>query len=296
MVRHLLPLGLVLMVGCSGGGAQAPAQAVAAPDPALEVCQKELGTRQQEAAAAAAKLAGVEEAIAKQASEIAALQAENRVLKETPEQKAANLLGRSDQADSVAAADAVLVDIDQFLGVHQNSPVGKQVVALRAKLAAKRKGLSAAEAKANAEKAIQEVRILLADMSDGDLDIKSLVIMGEYVKEKQLGFDAISRLPRGSFAEAAKDPDGERGKAFVVSGKVIQISKDGDYYRGLIGTGGYFSNDQLYHFVTPGTTRGVYEDRFATFAGIFTQRYEYENRAGGHNEALVTVGYFKGQN
>jgi hypothetical protein len=284
------------MWGCNGGGGQAPAPAAAIPDPALDVCRKEVAARQQEATAAATRAASAEETSAKLAAEVAALQAENKTLKETPEQKAADLLKRSDEVASVEATDAVLTDIDQFLGVHLNSPVGKQVVGLRAKVVGKRKQLVAAEAKANAEKAIADIRSLLTEISDGDLDIKSLVIMGEYIKQKNLGFDAIAQLPRGTFAEATKDPDGERGKAFVVSGKVIQISKDGEYFRGLIGTGGYFSNDQLYHFVTPGTTRGVYEDRFATFAGIFTQRYEYQNRAGGSNEALVTVGYFKGQN
>lgn len=56
-----------------------------------------------------------------------------------------------------------------------------------------------------------------------------------------------------------------------------------------------YSIDKTYNFYTNGRTDGIYSDKTATFAGVFTQRYEYSTRGGGTNEALVLVGYFAGQ-
>lgn len=263
--------------------------------PALASCKQQATTFEAAAKSAGEKSAAAEQRVAQLAAEIALLQAENAKLKDTPEQRAAALVEKAAAVSTSSESDALIVEIDSFLGVYKSYPAGKQIVALRSSLIAKGKKFAAGEAKANAEAAISGIRGLLSSVSDGDLDPGSLATVASYIQANHLGYDALTRLPRAGFDDAVKDPEGERGKGFVVSGKIIQISRDGEYFVGLIGKGGYFGLDQKYYFVTPGTTRGIYEGKNATFAGIFTQRYEYELRAGGKSEALATVGYFRGQ-
>jgi len=263
--------------------------------PALAACKQEATEHEADVKAASEKSAAADQRVSQLVAEVAALQAENAKLKDTPEQRAAVLVEKAESVSTSAETDALIVDIDSYLGVYKSYPAGKQIVGLRSSVAAKGKKFAAAEAKANAEAAISGIRGLLSSVSDGDLNPVALATVASYIQENQLGYEALTRLPRAGFNDAVKDPEGERGKGFVVSGKVIQISRDGDYFVGLIGKGGYFGLDQLYYFVTPGTTRGIYEGKNATFAGIFTQRYEYELRAGGKSEALATVGYFRGQ-
>ena len=131
-------------------------------------------------------------------------------------------------------------------------------------------------------------------MEDGiELAIAEAIVLSAYLTANGLSFATIAKLPKGSFAEAMKDPGAERGKAIVVGGKVLQIDKDGDYFKGLLCADRWCN--KIYYFITPGTTRGIVGGKWARFAGVVTQKYSYSNTGGGQTHSILLVGYFKGQ-
>jgi len=258
---------------------------------ALESNQK-LSRSQEECSA---KVQVLQSKVGQLENEIKAKDEELAHLKATPEMKIIELSKALDTVSSVEEAGVLERALEEFLLAHGKTPQAREAKGLKRKLSARLKKLRKAEAEQKALKAIGDIRDKLAGISDGSLSAVHLVIMGEYLQTNGLDFDAIGQLPQANYKEASKDPASERGKAMVVRGKVIQIQKDGEYFRGLIGTGGYYGMDRLYHFVTPGTTKGVYENKKAKFAGVFTQLYEYQTRGGGFNQAFVLVGYFENQ-
>lgn len=134
----------------------------------------------------------------------------------------------------------------------------------------------------------------LTKLVDGsELAVVEMAGVARHLAENNLKFEAISRLPRTNFAEAMKDADSERGKVMIASGSIIQITKEGPFFHGLICGGSFCS--QVYNFITMGTTRGLNQNSYGTFAGIFAQRYSYSNAGGGTTHSVGLVGYFKGQ-
>lgn len=216
-------------------------------------------------------------------------------LKATPVQRILELSKKFESVGSVAEAVNLGTAVEAFLVAHGRTPQAREARKLKKNLSGELKKLRKAEAERKAQEAIADIREQLKGISDGDLSLPHLVIMSEYLESNGLDFDSISRMPKADHREASKDPGSVRGNAMVVRGKVIQIQKDGKYFRGLIGMGGYFGTDRIYNFVTPGTTKGVFEKKKAKFAGIFSQLYEYKTRGGGSNQAFVLVGYFDKQ-
>ncbi len=179
---------------------------------------------------------------------------------------------------------------DRFPGAREIRVVTRKVAGLKSA----RAKLVKAEEQAKALQAISDIRALLAGAKDADeLSFPQIVAVANHLSSNNIKYSTIAQLPGGNFGEAMKDPDSERGKSMVISGRVIQISKDGDYFKGLIWTGNFYN--QIYYFITPGTTRGISQDSYAFFAGVFAQRYSYSNSAGGTTHSVVLVGYFEGQ-
>jgi len=280
MLGFVAVLVLVLVIGGCKGSTEVTAAATESLGKELASCKDALATKERETDDLKIR--------------IRVLDAEVIRFKETPEQKAASLAERFEALASVEAAAALAGNCQAFLNAYGGHPAARTVKALMPKVAKRQEQLRAEKAQADAMAAIEDIRRLTADVSDGDtLDLLTILAVANHLDRKGLGFDAISSLPKAAYKEATKDPGAERGKAFVITGKVMQITKDGDYFKGLLGTGGYFGNDRVYYFVTNGSTRGVYEDQGATFAGVFTHLWEYPTRMGGSNQAVVVVGHFK---
>ena len=255
----------------------------------IALAAKELAEANQRTAKAEAKLAQ---------SAVALTEAEETIkrLKDTPENQLAEFSNQLAAATTAEAAELLDKALDQFLLRNAGNPHAKAAQAIKKVLAPRLKTLRAKAAEEKALQSIAAFRTALADVQDGStLSIAAVVVVGEMLKKSGLGFDGISALPRAKAADASKDPAAQRGKAMVVKGTVLQISRDDEYYTGLIITMKGYSIDKIYSFYTPGKTDGIYAEKSATFAGVFTQRHEYSTRGGGTNEALVLVGYFAGQ-
>jgi len=285
------------LVSC-GSGTDAAAQQCADREAALGVqvseCQVALKNANEERDSCQASLKTLGDKNVQIQSRLDAVEKENAELKQTPAAVSQEILASADTADTIAEIDAVLASIagfaDRFPGAPEIRVVSKRAPALKKA----RVALVAEEERARAMQAIAEIRSLLENAEDGDeLSLVQIILVANHLAKNDLKFSAISQLPRTDFGEAMKDADSERGKAMVVSGSVIQIAKDGEYFTGLICGGSYCS--RVYHFVTPGTTRGINQGSYVTFAGVFVQRYSYSNSGGGTTHSLALVGYFKNQ-
>jgi len=314
----LLVLCVGIVSGCGKGDKRVDPSATAATgDPAQRTeaepsdkaaekgseCREKLIGAEKAIVAAQTELAGMRTSLseAKQALQTAeaAVREKDIQLKEYSQSPGAvyqEVIAAVAAVATTADVDAVRATIKEFgtrfPGAAESKALRKQSKALKRT----RRGLAAAEAKAKAEESISALRDLMAN-SEGDgstLDIQTAVTVAEYLKGKGLNYAAINQLPKGSFAEAMKDIAGERGRRIVASGSIVQISKDGDYFRGIMCKGSFC--DKVYYFVTPGTTRGIVQRKRATFSGVIMQRMAYSNAGGGTTHAVVLVGYFKGQN
>jgi len=200
----------------------------------------------------------------------------------------------SESAATVADVDGVLARIVAFKSRFPTAPENKGLKKLERSQKKMRKMHAKNEAEAKARAATEELRNLLSGVSDGnELAVPQLIQVANHLQQNDIKYDAISKLPRGSFLEAMKDPDSERGKGVTLRGRVIQISKDGEYFTGLLCADTWCN--KVYHFVTPGTTKGVVANKRARFAGVISQRYSYSNVRGGTTHSIALVGYFKGQ-
>ncbi len=290
----LAVLPVLFAVACSSG-----------PDPATYECMEReaaLNNKLAECQASATASASACAASQKSATdELAAVKArletverENAELKQTPAAVSQEILTAVDSADTIAKIDEVLASISAFGDRFPGAPEIRVVTRKVSGLKSARAKLVKAEEQAKALQAISDIKALLAGAKDADeLSFTQIVAVANHLASNNIKYSTIAQLPRGDFGEAMKDPDSERGKSMVISGRVIQISKDGEYFKGLICTGNFCN--RVYYFVTPGTTRGISQNSYVSFAGVFAQRYSYSNSAGGTTHSVVLVGYFEGQ-
>ncbi len=292
------------LAGC-GGGQSADLKACIAREAALSgqlsECQASSATIKQTSDAAQATIDAAQATIRTLTDEKTALQQradalerENTELKQTPAAVSQEILATADSASTIDGIDAVLASIsafaDRFPGAVEYRALSRRIPVLKKARAA----LVAREEEAKAMQAISDIRNLLSGVVDGsELSAAEMGRLAKHLADKGIKYSAISKMPRGSFAEAMKDPDAERGKSIIPSGRIIQITKEGDFYTGLLCSGDFC--DRVYHFVTMGTTNGLNQGSYATLAGIITQRYSYSNAGGGTTHSLAVVGYFKGQ-
>lgn len=261
---------------------------------AVDECQQAVDVARQAGEAVRAEMAAANEQKVALQTRIDTMEKEIAELKQTPSAVSQEILAAADDADTVEKIDSVMERIsafsERFPDASQKRVLSRRTAALKK---ARAKMVREAE-KARAMAAISEVRNLLSGVSDGgDLSVVEMVSVANHLAGKDLKYEAISGMPKTSYGEAMKDSDSERGKAMVVSGSIIQITKEGNFYTGLICSGDYCN--RIYHFVTMGTTRGLNERSFGRFAGVFAQRYSYSNAGGGTTHSLALVGYFKGQ-
>lgn len=91
-----------------------------------------------------------------------------------------------------------------------------------------------------------------------------------------------------STALVQKDSDAARGKRMCVSGEIIQISKTGDLFSGLLITSSY----SIVSFFAVGSTGELVAQSHARFCGVVTGRFDYSNSGGGTGHAVDMVGMF----
>ncbi|HOD00497.1 MAG TPA: hypothetical protein PKH54_11170 [Myxococcota bacterium] len=295
MARSVLVLLPVLSaVACSSG-----------PDPATGECMEretalngKLAECQASATSATSACAASQKAASDELAAVKArletLERENAELKQTPAAVSQEILTAVDSADTIAKIDDVLASISAFGDRFPGAPEIRVVTRKVSGLKSARAKLVRAEEQAKALQAISDIKALLAGAEDADeLSFTQILAVANHLSSNNIKYSTIAQLPRGNFGEAMKDPDSERGKSMVISGRVVQISKDGDYFKGLICTGDFC--DRVYYFITPGTTRGISQESYVSFAGVLAQRYSYSNSGGGTTHSVALVGYFKGQ-
>lgn len=271
----------------------APAKATAAVSPSTPAESNRPGSATDcpkcpECACTSAELADLK-------AKLEAAEAKIAVLSATPEAVYADLRSRLD-ADSftMEALDANLEAIADFRTRFPRSPEAKLLVAEVREIEEMKKRLEAQVRQENEAKAAEEMVRLVGEVEDGtDFALSSVERVATAIIKHGLDFDSLMRLPLAKYEEAMKDPSTDRGRTIVVTGRVIQIIKDGEYFRGQICQGTFC--DKVVFFVTPGTTRGIVEGKRATFAGTLIQRFTYETLSGGVAHSLLLVGQFKGQ-
>lgn len=288
----------VFILGCDnnsgataqGGGGGGPGE-----------CNEELATAKKDLSKVESELSGSKDGLEKCAAgltakttELEEAQAKLKRFTESPAGVYQDIISQADAASTVAAVDDVLAEIEKFASRFPTAAERKALKKRASKLKKSRRTFEKAEVAEKALAAIKEVKTMLSSIEDGtDLAVRQALAVGEYLKQKDLTFEGISKLPKGSYSEAMKDPDSERGKAIIASGKVIQISKDGGYFKGLICADSWCN--KIVYFLTPGTTRGINQGKRGKFAGVMTQKYSYDNVRGGQTHSILLVGYFRGQ-
>lgn len=293
----LLGAALILVIGCSpkqAGQLNECLAREASIQAQLGQCQTGAQQLVGQIEAAVGKAKKCQDEITTMQSKLNAAEAELTQLKQTPASVSQEIIATIDSATTVVDLDVILGQITAFNDRFPTAPE-KSVLARRSsELKKLRLSLQKEEARARALESIADIRNTLSEAVDGsELSFTPLAKLAALLVSRDMKYNAISELPRTNFAEAMKDSDAERGKSMVVSGRVLQITKEADYYVGLICTGSFCNN--VYHFVTAGTTRGINGDSSAMFAGVFAQRYSYSNAGGGTTHSLALVGYFKGQ-
>ena len=235
----------------------------------------------------AADLAALQEKLRQADAKIAELSA-------TPEAAYAELNKQMSLEEvSMEDVDGILAGIEAFRGRFPASPLARELAGKVRGWQLTKKDLEKKIADEQVQEAAREMRTVVGDVEDGeDNDAAAAIRVAGHLEAKGLGFEQIARLPQTKLEEALKDPSSERGKVIVFTGNIAQISKDGDYFVGVMCSG--FCSKVVY-FVTKGTTKGLVEDKRATFAGVVTQRYSYANVRGGQTHSITLVGYFKGQ-
>lgn len=103
------------------------------------------------------------------------------------------------------------------------------------------------------------------------------------------GLALFDEMQKVDLLDAKKDPDGSRGKFVRASGSIAEIKKSGSFFEGSLMT----DSMHVVRFFTPLSTRGLYENSYATFKGVFVQMFAYPNVAGGETHALLLVGGFE---
>ena len=260
----------------------------------LAKCREQLAIGNSAAETCRASLKALVEEKTALHARLDAVEKENAEFRKTPSAVSQEILAAADAAGSLSEIETVLTSIkefrDRFPGAAEIKPLARRVSPLKKARNRMRKEAKQAEAM----KAISEIKSQLSGVQDGaDLSVRQMITVARHLADKDLKYSAISKMPHCNFKEAMKDPDSERGKSIRIRGRIIQITKDGDYFTGLICTGRFC--DKIYYFMTPGTTRGLNEQSNASFAGIVAQRYSYPNSGGGTTHSLALVGYFKGQ-
>lgn len=291
---------ILLVVGCGEGGTGG--NQPAADSAELKKCTEDLSTAKSDLgkcedslSTAKSGLGECESSLSSARSGLTDAQAKLKVFTESPAGAYQQIASKADEAETVAEVDLILADIEKFESRFPGAPEGKALKKLVPKLNSARKGFEKTEAEAKALEAIKEVRDKLSTVQDGtEMAIPQAVAVGDYLRDNGIKFEEISKLPSTNHAEAMKDPSAERGRAILASGRVVQIDRDGTYFKGIICQGTFC--DKTYYFVTPGETRGIVEDKLVKFAGIMSQKYSYANVSGGQTHSIMLVGYFKGQN
>lgn len=242
------------------------------------------------------KVAELETTVTTLKTTLSEKEAKIEALLQTPEQKLLSFSERTEKVADLENAQTLRKEMQAFITSNPKTAFAKSAGNQIKSLDARIKQFEKAQAEEAALEAIKGVREMLVGAKDGtDLDLVRILLVSSYIKENNLNFEALKKMPHVNVEEAKKDPESERGKTLTVTGSVIQITKDGEWYTGLMATKKGYGIGQVYNFITPGTTKGIYEGKNGTFTGVFTQMYYYSTRAGGQNDALVLIGYFSGQ-
>lgn len=225
------------------------------------------------------------------------LRTELNQLKETPKARYRAIVALAESVTDTQGVDKIYSAIDKFRKTFPTAKETSLVLRVRSELRRKRAKFLTAEKKQQLLESIKSIRAILNGVSDGtDLSLPQIIRLGQELKSNETRYVELRKLPKTKWDDAMKDPDSERGKSISIYGKIIQISRDGDYFKGLICTENQYGwCDNFYYFVTPGTTKGINEDSKASFAGVFVQRYSYKTTGGGQKHSLALVGYFDRQ-
>lgn len=140
----------------------------------------------------------------------------------------------------------------------------------------------------------RDIQIATTNATDGaEIDGEALGDAMRKLRDANFRYDEMQAMPRTTVAEARKDPDSSRGKLISGSVRVLQIYKDGPFFRGTLCADSWCNN--ILYFWTAGSTNGIVANSRVKFAGTFVHRYSYDNAGGGTTESLAVVGYFQGQ-
>lgn len=209
-------------------------------------------------------------------------------LKATPEQKYEALVDSSNNVGTPSEAEGAIDQIDAFVEKNPGHKLAGTARRLKATLQKKKKVLEEEASRRAADEAVAELKGLLANITDGsDLDLPTVRTVIDKVKQSY-SLAVLKKMPQTSYKEATKDADAARGKILSLRGRVIQISKvETGLYEGVM-----LQNYDAVKYLALGSTEGIFEDSWAQFIGVFTQRYSYANAGGGTTHSVVVVGYF----
>lgn len=259
----------------------------------LEDCQANLVIATTQREKVEEDLASCQNNLENKSRTLLAIQQEIEELRQTPGAILPQILSKFEQISTTSDVDALLEDCSEFVQRFPKAAETRTVKKIANDLYKTRKRLAKEEDLSKAMAAISEIRKLIENVEDGtSLAITEQVAVATYLKSAYMKYPAIQALPSTNYAESMKDPESERGKSITVQGSIIQISRDGTFFTGLICTN-YCS--KVYHFITPGETTGVNRGNTASFSGVMVQRYSYSNSGGGTTHSLALVGYFKDQ-
>jgi len=128
----------------------------------------------------------------------------------------------------------------------------------------------------------------VANLAEDGTSITLAPAAGISTMLRQQGTGFLDELGKTTIAEAQKDPAANRGKLVRVSGSVVSIHKDGDFFEGTLAVGG----GRFVYFLTPLPTPGVFQGTWVSYRGVFMQEYAYSNVSGGQTRSLLIVGAF----
>jgi len=214
-------------------------------------------------------------------------------LKKTPEQVYQTLVEKAEQVGDSRSAGAAIEEVDSFIAKNPTSPLLKSAQQLKGELQKKLKTYETEEARQAALKALDDIKASLAGIKDGEeLDALTLMKLAQKI-QGSYSLQVLKQLPQTGYKAAMKDPDAERGAVISARGTVIQIRKEAlpenfTIYEGILLQSGF----NAVYFIALGSTKGIYEDSWANFTGVFAQIYSYPNAGGGTTHSVVAVGYF----
>lgn len=139
--------------------------------------------------------------------------------------------------------------------------------------------------------AIALLRPAMSDVTGGE-DSRAAIALALWSAVHLTWIDVAVREDETSYALVQKDPEAARGKRVCLPGTIIEIHTDrsagAPIFEGLIQS----SADNLFRFLTVGSSGSIVGGSWARLCGVVTGRYDYPNSAGGVGHAVEIVGMF----